>query len=175
MSPERSVTHVSERTLPARSVWGLSDKFLCREAVCTRMLLASCPPGLEVVDAQIDWRCGWQLPSLRGSCADVRPAVNSAIPRGLRKRPDSFQHCFDGQHGIFCSDFDSLRLRLRAVRPESLFTSCALVLHSWRGDGNSRHHSELEQRMAALVLAVMVAYLAGQLLDWTDAGGAKNV
>src|SRR5215469_16174519 len=44
-----------------------------------------------------------------------------------------------------------------------------LVLHSRRSYGNWLHHPQLEQRMAALVLALMAPHLAHQLLDRFDA------
>jgi hypothetical protein len=40
-----------------------------------------------------------------------------------------------------------------------------MVLHHRRGDGNRRYHPELEQGVAALVLALVADRLACKLLD----------
>ncbi|MGZ4788687.1 MAG: hypothetical protein ACXVZX_09210 [Terriglobales bacterium] len=42
------------------------------------------------------------------------------------------------------------------------------------GDGSGRDDSQLEQGVAALVLDFMAGELAGELLDWTDAGGEEG-
>ncbi len=59
------------------------------------------------------------------------------------------------------------------LRSKSRGTPCPLVLYPGRTNGNRRNHPQLEQRLASLVLAVLAAYLANQLLDrpgsWADA------
>src|SRR5204863_9907072 len=43
-------------------------------------------------------------------------------------------------------------------------TACALVLHPRRSDGHRRDYSQLEQGLASLVLVILAAHLAHQLL-----------
>jgi len=64
---------------------------------------------------------------------------------------------------IFCAC--SAPALLRAAR-----ATCALVFYRRRSDGHRRDHSQLEQRLAALVLVVVAADLAGELLDRPAAG-----
>jgi hypothetical protein len=52
--------------------------------------------------------------------------------------------------------------------------ACAVVLYSGRGDGPGRDRSQLEQGLAALVLAVVADHVAGELLDRPAAGGAAD-
>jgi hypothetical protein len=52
--------------------------------------------------------------------------------------------------------------------------SCALVLFHRRSDGHRRHDSQLEQVLAALVLAILVADVAAELLDRPAARGTPD-
>src|SRR5580704_5198986 len=53
-------------------------------------------------------------------------------------------------------------------------TACALVFRPWGSDGHRRDHSQLEQGLAALVLVVVDAHLAGELLDRVGACQASG-
>jgi hypothetical protein len=53
-------------------------------------------------------------------------------------------------------------------------TACALVLHRRGSDGDRRDYSQLEQGLAALVLVILAAHLAGELLDRPAAGPAPG-
>ena len=52
--------------------------------------------------------------------------------------------------------------------------ACALVLYPRGSDGHRRDYPQLEQGLAALVLVVLAADLAGELLDRPAAGGAPG-
>ena len=77
--------------------------------------------------------------------------------------------CSDCEHGVFCCRLDSVRMAMRPFCSEPYRAACALVLRPRRSDGHRCHHSQLEQGLATLVLAVVAAHLAGELLDRPDA------
>jgi len=60
---------------------------------------------------------------------------------------------------------DPLRLALCPLGFEPRLAACVLVLHCRGNDGHRRDHSQLEQGLASLVLVVLAAHLAGELLD----------
>ena len=49
--------------------------------------------------------------------------------------------------------------------PGARGAACALVFRPWGSDGHRRDNSQLEQGLASLVLVVVAAHLAGELLD----------
>jgi hypothetical protein len=55
---------------------------------------------------------------------------------------------------------------VRRLRFQPQRLARALVLYRLGSDGSRRDRSQLEQGLASLVLVVLVAILAGQLLDW---------
>ncbi len=79
----------------------------------------------------------------------------------------------DGEHSVLRGDLDSLRLGMWEVRFPPRRQARAGVFHYRRGHGNPYHHSKLEQRLAPLVLSIVVVELAGQLLHRTSALGSS--
>ena len=96
-------------------------------------------------------------------CTD--PLLSLLFPARLRSRPHSLRHGPRRQHGALCHSFDSLRLALRSFCAEPPLAARTLVLHHRGSHGYCRDHSELEQGMASLVLVILAAHLAGELLD----------
>lgn len=59
-----------------------------------------------------------------------------------------------------------LCLALRPLRSKPRRAACALVLYRRGSHGHRCDYFQLEQGLAALVLVVLPAHLAGELLDW---------
>ena len=103
-----------------------------------------------------------------------RPATIAPLPWRLRIRPYPHRHGSHRQHGPLRRGFDTLRVALRPLCAEPPFAARAMVLRHRRGDGYWSDHSKLEQRMASLVLVILAAKLAGELLDRFAAGQSQD-
>ena len=66
---------------------------------------------------------------------------------------------------MFYSGLDFLRMAVRALRARTRGPARAVVLPDRGTHGNHRHHPQLEQGLAVLVLALVDFQLAGELLD----------
>src|SRR5277367_2332092 len=120
-----------------------------------------------VTDVQIHCRRRRQLPALGCSCPGNRPFTLALIPRRFCCRPRPLERRYLREHSIVCHHLDPLRRTMRSLCSGPCRASCALVLCHRGSDGHRCHNSQLEQGLAALVLVVLVAHLAGQLLDWS--------
>ena len=76
--------------------------------------------------------------------------------------------------GFFCSGVNPVRVGVRALCSQPASHACAVVLHHRRIDGRRSYDSQLEQGMAPLVLALVAADLASELLDRTASGRTSN-
>src|SRR4051794_38885944 len=121
----------------------------------------NCARFPEVLDnAQIHrCRCG-VLCALGSSCPMYGSAAVATVSRRLCKRAHSVKQRAHGQHSAIHSDLHLLCLALCALCSNQRGTGCAMAVCSGRGNGVGCNHPELEQRMAALVLAVVADCLA---------------
>jgi len=77
----------------------------------------------------------------------------------------TLRHRSHREHGALRRRLDPLCLALRPLCSGTRRAACALVLYRRGSDGHRRDYSQLEQGLAALVLVVLAAHLAGELLD----------
>lgn len=114
---------------------------------------------------EIHSRCDWQLSLIGSPRSRNRPFALSYFPRGFREGSHSLEQRSHGEHRVVRSGLDTLCLGLRPLRAKPCWKARSLVLHSRGSYGYWRNNPELEQGMAALVLAILASYLAGELLD----------
>src|SRR5580658_10017641 len=118
-----------------------------------------------VTNAQVHRRRRRQLPALDCSCPGNGPVALAHIPWRFRQGPCSLRRRSPREHGALRRRFDPLCLALRSLFSRPRRSACPLVLYHRRSDGHRRDYSQLEQGLAALVLVVLAADLAGELLD----------
>src|SRR5208337_2441115 len=106
-----------------------------------------------------------QLPALGCSCPGNGPVALAPIPGRFRQRPCPLRHRSHREHGALRRRFDPLCLSLCPLRSGPRRAPRALVLYRRGSDGNRRGYPQLEQGLATLVLVVLAAHLAGELLD----------
>ena len=93
------------------------------------------------------------------------PLLSRLFPGDFVKGSVPSDSCSRREYGVLRGHLDALRVALRPLCSGPRRAPCALVFYYRGGDGHRRDNSQLEQRLAALVLVVLAADLAGELLD----------
>src|ERR1700685_89991 len=93
------------------------------------------------------------------------PLLSRLFPEDYVQGRIPFQPRSHGEHSVLRCHLDPVCLALCPLCPGPRGAARALVLHPWRSNGYRCNYSQLEQGLAALVLVVLLTYLAGELLD----------